>query len=158
MADEIAWELPEPFTIDLVVAKSDIDDYGHTNNTVYLGWCDRCAWAHSEAVGLDLARYRQLRRAMALRSSRLEFLAPSFEGDRIRVANWIVHADGRLRATRRYQIGRLDDGVTLMRAEMSYVCIDLDLGKPRRLPSEFAERYVVLPAVAQALEREQAGQ
>ncbi len=152
MADPIEWELPEPFTIDLEVAKSDIDDYGHTNNAVYLGWCDRCAWAHSEALGLDFARYRQLQRAMALRSSRLEFLAPSFEGERIRVANWIVHADGRLRATRRYQVVRLDDGVTLMRAEMSFVCIDLGSGKARRMPPEFAERYVVLPAVRHALE------
>lgn len=148
----IDWDLPEPFTIDLQVKPEHIDRYGHTNNAVYLSWCEDVAWAHSEAVGLAWADYEELKRAMAVRSTTADYLAPSFAGDRVRVGNWIVHVD-RIRATRRYQICRVDDATTLVRAECRFVCIDLVSGKPRRLPPEFAERYVVIPAVADALAR-----
>ena len=146
------WDLPDPFAIDVTVAEQDIDRYGHTNNAVYLSWCEQVAWAHSEAVGIDWARYRELKRAMAVRRTALEYLAPSFAGEQIRVANWIVMADGRLTATRRFQIRRLADGLTLLRGDILFVCIDLESGRPRRMPPEFAERYAVLHSVREALE------
>ena len=58
------WELPDPFAIDLVVHRDDIDQYGHTNNTVYLKWCEQVSWAHSEAVGIDWADYQRLHAAL----------------------------------------------------------------------------------------------
>ena len=152
---DLDWELPDPFTIDRVVAPEHIDDYGHVNNLAYLRWCEDVAWAHSEAVGLGLADYRRLDRAMALRRTSIEYKQPGFAGERIRIANWIVDI-GRLTATRRYQICRLDDGATLARASCDFVCIELGSGKPRRLPPEFAERYTVLPSVRAALEAPEA--
>lgn len=148
---EIDWELPDPFTIDLVVAADHIDAYGHVNNLAYLKWCEDVAWAHTDAVGLAMADYQRLDRAMALRKTFIEYKQPAFAGERIRVANWIVDI-GRLTATRRYQICRLDDGATLARARCDFVCIELGSGKPRRLPPEFRERYTVLPSVRAALE------
>jgi acyl-CoA thioester hydrolase len=152
----IAWDLPDPFTIDLVVGEGDIDHLGHTNNTVYHVWCERVAWAHSAAVGLDPQAWKSLERAMAMRSTQASFLAPSFAGDRVRVGNWIVACDGRLRATRRFQIVRIADGVTLMRAQSEWVCIDIATGRPKRMPEEFRRAYLVEPAVGEALARERA--
>ena len=150
----IDWDLPDPFTLDLEVQESDIDGLGHTNNTVYLSWCGQVAWAHTVAVGLDLVDWRRLNRAMALRKSELHFLAPSFLGERLRVANWIVSCEGRLRATRRFQICRLADGLTLARVLSQYACIDLASGRPRRMPPPFRERYLVEPSVRVALAEE----
>lgn len=157
MSDEVgaaepSWLLPEPFTIDVVVRPEDVDRYGHTNNAVYLTWCERCTWAHSEAEGMDFAGFEALNRAMVIRRSQMEYLAPSFEGDRLRVANWIVMNDRRLTATRRFQICRLSDGQTLLQGDIFYVCIDLESGRPRRMPAEFLERYEVLDAVRERLE------
>lgn len=149
----IVWDLPEPFTVDVVVSAQDIDEYGHTNNAVYLSWCDRVAWAHTAAVGLGARDHQRMGRAMVARRTHIEHLGPSLAGERIRVGNWIVFADGRLRATRRYQICRVTDGLTLVRAITMFVCIDLGTGRPRRWPAEFRERYVVLPSVQQALAR-----
>ncbi len=149
---EPRWDLPDPFAIDVVVSPADIDRYGHTNNAVYLGWCDQVAWAHSEAVGLDWERFQQLGRAMAVRRSELEYLAPSHAGETVRVANWIVRCDGRVRATRRYQLCRAADGLTLLRGDIHFVCIDLESGRPRRMPPEFRERYRVLDSVRRALD------
>lgn len=147
----IMWDLPKPFTVDLSVSEGDIDDYGHTNNAVYLRWCDEVAWAHAEAVGLGKGAHLRYRRGMAAYKTELQYVAPALLGDRVRVGNWIVHIDGRLRAHRRFQIVRTGDGTTLLRALTMYVCIDLDSGKPRRLPGEYTERYVVEPEVQQAL-------
>ena len=56
----MSWDLPTPFVIDLQVAADDIDGLGHANNAVYVSWLERCAWRHSQHLGLDLAEYRRL--------------------------------------------------------------------------------------------------
>ncbi|MEM7020688.1 MAG: thioesterase family protein [Pseudomonadota bacterium] len=150
----IIWDLPDPFTIELTVGDDDIDLYGHTNNAVYLSWCEQVAWAHSEALGIGWPEYDELQRGMAVRKTQIEYFAPSFANEQVYVANWIIEADGRLTATRRYQICRVNDGATLVRARSDFVCIDLKSGKPRRMPLIFAETYVVLPTVQAALEQE----
>lgn len=62
----MGWDLATPFIIDLQVAPEDIDGLGHANNAVYVSWLERCAWRHSQRLGLDLTEYRRLDRAMAV--------------------------------------------------------------------------------------------
>ncbi|HBO9600672.1 TPA: acyl-CoA thioesterase, partial [Pseudomonas aeruginosa] len=54
------WDYADPFVIDLRVLAEDIDGLGHANNAVYVSWLERCAWRHSQRLGLDLAEYRRL--------------------------------------------------------------------------------------------------
>jgi acyl-CoA thioester hydrolase len=61
--------------------------------------------------------------------------------------------DKKLRAERRFQVIRLDDGRTLLRARSFYVCTDLTTGKPTRMPAEFKTGFQLLPAVAEALKQ-----
>ena len=42
---------------------------------------------------------------------------------------------------RHFQVIRVNDGVTLLRAAMRFACIDLGNGRPRRLPPEFIAGY-----------------
>ena len=46
---------------------------------------------------------------------------------------------------------RVSDGRTLLRALIHYVCIDLDSGKPRRMPPEFVSSYQPIDAVRSVL-------
>ncbi len=147
----IAWDLPDPFLFDVRVRDDEVDGLGHTNNAVYLQFCERCAWAHADAVGTSWDEWRDLDRAMAVRRSELEYLAPSYAGEELRVANWLVRMDGRLRAIRRFQIGRPRDEITLLRGEIHYVCIEISSGKPRRMPPDFVRAYGVLDSVREAL-------
>ena len=135
------WDHPNPHTLEAQVEAQDMDGLQHTNNTVYVRWCERVAWSHSVALGLDLDCYRQLDRAMAITHSEFEYLAASHEGDKIVAGTWIVDWDGRLTMRRRFQIVRVDDGVTLLRGGMRFACIEISTGKPRRLPHEFVEGY-----------------
>ncbi len=145
------WDLPDPHVIEVRVGPEHVDGLGHVNNAVYVGWCGRVAWSHTRAEGLDLAAYRRLDRAMVVRETRLVYLQAAFEGDELQVANWIVHSDGRLRVTRRYQIRRPADGRTLLRGYSKFVCMALTSGRPKRMPAEFSAAYVVPPRVAEAI-------
>jgi acyl-CoA thioester hydrolase len=135
------WDHPDPFTIETTVKPSDIDGLNHTNNTVYVQWCEQVAWAHSVALGLDLAVYKHLNRAMVITHSEFNYLQASRKGDEIIAATWITDWDGRLTMQRQFQIIRASDGVTLLRGSMRFACIDLASGRPKRLPKEFIAGY-----------------
>lgn len=135
------WDLPQPFVIQIDVAPSAIDEYEHANNAEYLRWIEQVSWAHSESLGLCLARYRELDRGMAVHRHELDYLAPAFEGDRLRLATWIIDLEGRLTLTRRFQLIRPSDGRTLLRARTRFACIELSSGRPRRLPDEYRRIY-----------------
>ena len=85
---------------------------------------------------------------MAITRSEYDYLQASREGDRVAVATWIVEWDRKLTMSRHFQVIRIDDGVTLLRARMRFACIEMSSGRPRRLPQAFIDGYgpVVLTA------------
>lgn len=146
---EALWDYPRPHEMQTRVAEQDMDGLNHTNNTVYVKWCEQTAWSHSVALGLDLDVYRELDRAMVITRSEFDYLAASRAGDEVAVGTWIVDWDKRLTMQRRFQVIRVGDGTTLLRAAMRFACVELSTGRPRRLPPEFIQGYgpAVLAAV-----------
>ncbi len=136
-----AWDYPNPFIIEVTAEETDIDSYNHVNNSVYVRWFDECARDHSKAVGVDTDAAAELGNGMAVRESNIQYLSSAYLGDKVLVANWIVKNDGRLRATRHFQLIRQSDGATLVRAKLDYVCIDIATGKPCRMPKLFQDKY-----------------
>jgi acyl-CoA thioester hydrolase len=145
------WDLPSPHIHRVVATSADIDGYGHVNNAVYVTWLDHTAWSHSTALGIPPESCIEGRRGMAVWRTQVNYLAPAFAGNRVDIGTWIVASDSRLRCARRFQMRRADDGVTLLRALIHYVCIDLDSGKARRMPPEFVAGYQPLEIVRDAL-------
>jgi acyl-CoA thioester hydrolase len=144
------WDLPTPFLASVAVIPADIDAYEHVNNAVYMTWFDRAAWEHSAALGLPIEKCLQLDRGMAVLRSVISYLKPAVLGDTIRVATWLLPADGKLRVRRRFQVRREEGPVTLARAEIEYACIELSSGRPVRWPPEFRENYVSRDEVVRA--------
>lgn len=140
--------LPAPYTDTHRVAAGEIDEYDHVNNTVYLQWLDRIAWAHSAVLGLPIDRCLALRCGMAVRHTRVDYLEAARLDDLLLLATWIVVCDGRLRCTRRFEIQRTADGKRVLDAEIDFFCMNLDTGKPCRFPKEFTECYLPMPEVA----------
>ena len=136
----IEWDHPDPFTIDIEVAATDIDSFGHVNNTVYLRWLTECAWAHSAAVGLPEEKCVEMRRGMAVRAIHVELLASAYEGEQLVLGNWLTNVN-RLRATRVYQLVNPARELTLLRGHVNFVCVNLDDGRPARMPPEFETGY-----------------
>lgn len=137
----LPWDYPDPHLLHTRVAAQDIDGLQHTNNAVYVRWCEQVAWSHSVSLGLDLEAYRRLDRAMAITRSEYRYLQASREGDEIIAATWITSWDRRLTMRRHFQVLRQADAVTLLRGEMEFACIELSSGRPRRLPPEFVDGY-----------------
>lgn len=144
----MTWDHPNPFTLRVSPQAADIDGLNHTNNAVYVQWCEKVAWAHSESLGLALADYHRLDRAMAIHRGEYDYLLPSGLGDAMTLGTWLFRGDAKVTMERRFQLVRDSDGATLMRGRWQLVCIELGSGKPRRMPPAFCEAY--LPAAVDA--------
>lgn len=142
MITEMSWDYPHPFTLPVAPQAHDIDGLQHTNNAVYVRWCEKIAWAHSEALGLGLADYQRLDRAMAIRRGEYDYLLPTLPGDQLTLGTWLVASDGKLTMERRFQLIRNRDQVTMLRGRWDLVCIELSSGRARRMPPEFSGVYL----------------
>ncbi len=138
----MAWDYPNPFTQPAVPQAVDIDGLQHTNNAVYVQWCERIGWAHSEALGLSLLDYQRLDRAMAIRRADYDYLLPTQLGEELTLATWLSASDGKLTMERRFQLIRARDQVTVLRGRWNLVCIELSSGRARRMPAEFCAVYL----------------
>ena len=144
MASDVPPLIPQ-HRIDITVDDADIDAYNHVNNSVYLQWCDRTAWAHSLALGVTVEHCVALRRGMVVYRVELDFLRGALRGDLLSAATAIVATDHKLRVTRRFEIRRA--GELLAAARIDYVCMNLDTGRAARLPPAFVDAYVRMAAV-----------
>mgnify|MGYP003590996677 CR=1 FL=1 len=143
--DKIDWDYPTPHIIALTPLPEDIDGLSHTNNAVYVQWCETVAWSHSASIGLDISDYQRLDRGMAIRHAEYDYLRPSTLGDRLLLGTWLTGSDRRISLERRFQIIRTSDFTTILRGRWELVCIELSSGNPRRMPEEF--RQIYLPAM-----------
>ncbi len=139
------WDLPRPFKLRVTPQADDIDGLNHTNNAVYVRWCEKIGWAHSDALGLSLTDYQRLDRAMAIRRGEYDYLLPTALGDELTLGTWISASDGKLTMERRFQLLRDRDGATVLRGRWALVCIEVSTGRPRRMPPAFCDIY--LPAL-----------
>ena len=135
------WDRPAPFVVPVSVEQRHIDELGHANNVHYLEWLQTCTWQHSVEVGLPPDDMLATGYAMAVREVRMQYLSATFVGDQLWVGDWLVSNDGRLRATRAFQILREGDEACVMRAEIDYICINVESGRPKRMPEVFATAY-----------------
>jgi len=135
------WDVQEPHVLEVEVSAADLDGFGHTNNVVYLGWLERVAWAHSQALGLGIDDYRTLGTGCVARRHELDYLLPTFAGDRLMLGTWIESIDQRLTMWRAYQVIRVGDGRTVLRGRTQWVSVDFVSGRPKRMPPEFVAAY-----------------
>ncbi len=147
----MAWDYPNAFTQLALPQADDIDGLDHTNNAVYVQWCEKIGWAHSEALGLNLADYRRLDRAMAIRRGEYDYLLPSTLHEELTMATWLFNTGSKLTMERRFQLIRNRDQATILRGRWDLVCIEVSTGQARRMPPEFCQAYLpacVIPTVS----------
>ncbi|CAD0187233.1 hypothetical protein RUESEDTHA_04145 [Ruegeria sp. THAF57] len=125
------------------VTADDLDGFHHVNNTVYLKWLDATVWEHTRHVGLSEEACLELNRGMAVARHEIDYLSSARLEDEVVVFNWVSLNDHRLRASRRFQVVRLRDGQTILRAKSDYVCTNLTNGRPARMPEIFKTAYPV---------------
>jgi len=136
-----AWDVAEPFVLSTHVSAEHIDEFGHANNVQYLRWCEQVAWEHSRSLGLSIERYRELGCGCVARRHELDYLLPTFVDDELLLGTWVAENDGRLSSWRAYQLIRVADARTVLRGRTQWISVDMNSGRPRRMPPEFVAAY-----------------
>lgn len=139
MSEQI-FDIDDPFLHNVEINPGDIDGQGHVNNAVYLRWMDLAAYAHSCALGYDWEKYQQLGATFVVRRHEVDYFAPALSEDRIVVATWPCDMH-RFTAYRRHQIVRGSDAKTLVKALTKWVFVDLETGRPRRMPKSLIDAF-----------------
>ena len=138
---QLDWDYPNPFTVSVKVSDNDIDQLGHTNNQVYLDWMMKAAYGHSESLGLSVNDYLSMGVAMVAKRHEINYMSATFLNDNLIVGTWIATNDNRFQSMRKYQIIRINDQRTTLRAETDWVSLNINNGKPERMPDEFIRCY-----------------
>jgi len=135
-------EHPQPlrFELELVAGPGDIDDLGHVSNITYVSWLQLAATEHSAAVGWDQAAYRALGSVFVVKRHEIDYRAPAYDGERIRMRTW-VEWWRTASSLRRTDIERVTDGVVLASAATLWALVGLDSGRPRRIPEELRRAF-----------------
>ena len=116
----------------------DVDPFGHLNNAVYLSYTQEAANEAGLAYGVSHASSSEAGLGWALKRSRIEYLRPALLAEMVQIKTWLTSLR-QASAVRFYSITRDSDGEQLARAESHWLTVDLDSGKPRRLPQWMRE-------------------
>lgn len=136
--------MPIPvYTYKVVVSLSDIDENKHANNQCYLRWMNEAAIAHSEANGWTAQRLLELGQNWFARRHTIEYLAQATEGDQLEVKTWIYDWKT-VRSLRKYRFTRLSDGVIVAEAETLWAFVNLETGRPVRIPQIVADSFIIV--------------
>ena len=123
------------------VSAEEIDELGHAGNVEFVKWLQHAAVDHSTALGWPGSRYRELGAGWVVRSHRITYLKPAYEGDRLEVRTWVA---GMRTASslRKYEI-RKEDGTRIAVAETDWAFIDYAAERPLRIPPEVRAIFTI---------------
>jgi acyl-CoA thioester hydrolase len=132
--------MTQPFTTHLKVRHNEIDALGVVNNAIYQQYLEQAAVAHSEHLGFDLDRYRELGGVFVMRRIELEYLHPAIADDILAITTWLLEIRGAC-AIRRYEVRKHREPDLLLTAEALWVWVDMDTMRPRAIPNEILESF-----------------
>jgi acyl-CoA thioester hydrolase len=133
------------YRIEITVPVEVVDGNRHVNNVAYVQWMQDAALAHSAASGCSSIT-QGLGATWVARTHHIEYLSPAFAGQVICVLTWV--ADFRkVRSLRRYKFIREADQKVLARGETDWVFVDAATGRPRGIPPEIKNVFVMVPGV-----------
>jgi acyl-CoA thioester hydrolase len=135
---------PSPiFRDEFTVPESAIDENGHVNNVAFVQWMQDVAIRHFDAAG-GRAVMEAAGAAWVVRSHQVEYLGPTFAGERVQVLTWVANFNRAL-SMRCYRFLRASDGQLLVRGETLWVFVSTRTGRPLRIPEDLRQVFPLLP-------------
>jgi acyl-CoA thioester hydrolase len=128
------------FTHRRKVTWREIDLAQHVNNAVYLDYMDDAGNDVLHAFGWSFQRMQQAGFAIVIRRNQIQYHQPALSGDELAIDTWVSNVR-RSTATRHYAIRSGSDGCLLAMAHAYCVWIDLENGKPIRIPKAFLASF-----------------
>ncbi|MDQ7028873.1 MAG: YbgC/FadM family acyl-CoA thioesterase [Ardenticatenia bacterium] len=143
-AKDVPWdrfpEAPPPppgvFRTRRRVEWRDLDTEGHVNNANYLSYLEDCGVQVATAFGWPVRRMSEAGFAVIARRLRIEYRLPAVLDDELEIATWLSNVR-RATAVRHYVIHRVHDGALIARARTLWAWVNLQTGRPIRIPDAF---------------------
>ena len=128
------------FTLRLTVQSAELDELGHVNNVVYLGWIEQVARAHAEAVGAGFTEMSAMGVVAVVRKHSLHYHRSALLGDEIEIQTCLTEGGG-LRAVRKNRVINALSGDLLVDGETEWVWINPGTGRPKRPPEALLAKF-----------------
>jgi acyl-CoA thioester hydrolase len=128
---------------EMIVPQTAIDRNGHVNNVEFIQWMQDIAVRHFRAI-IGFEALKAVGAIWVVRSHHVEYLSPTFEGERIQLVTWVVSC-GRVRSLRRYKFVRSSDNKVLVRGETDWVFVNATTGRPMSIPAEIQRAFILVP-------------
>jgi len=131
---------PGMFTTRRPVRWRDIDAAGHVNNASYLAYIEDCGVEVAAAYDWPMSRMMEAGFGIIARRYQIEYRLPAFLDDELEISTWVSNPR-RVTAIRHYTIKRVKDGALLARAHVLWVWVNLETGRPIRIPKNFLDAF-----------------
>ena len=131
---------PGVYVVHRPVAWQDLDTQQHVNNAVYLDYLEESGIGVAAVYGWSMSRMIDEGFGIVARRYRIEYLAPAVLGDELRISTWVSDVK-RATAVRHYRIERQEPETLLARAHVLWVWVDLETGRPVRIPENFRRDF-----------------
>ena len=119
--------------VDLTIYSYECDALGHLNHAAVLTLFERARWESlARGPGMDLFHRNGV--IPVVRKASVEYLAPAFPGDILRIEMTVVHR-GTTSWTIRHSATRIADDVRIAEGDIVLVCVDR-AGRPTPPPEE----------------------
>jgi YbgC/YbaW family acyl-CoA thioester hydrolase len=122
------------------VRSCHVDSFGHVNNAVYLQFCEGARNDYLLERGLSFASLAAWNAGPVLTRANLEFKRPARTDDRLLIYGE-VRMEGRVRFWIRHEIVDGEGGAKVCLADLEFVFVALDTGKPVRVPPPFMRAF-----------------
>lgn len=119
----------------------ELDPRGVVKPTVLQGYIQEGAMKASAAFGYDYDWYMGHKQVWVARKLTLRYYADALYGDQLEMRTWISDAR-RVQSHREYDLRRVRDGASILRARTNWVYVDLESMRPVRFPDEFLEALI----------------
>ena len=127
------------YTAHVTVRHDELDRFGRLHPGVYLRYLAHAAVEASAAAGCDGAWYARAGAMWLVRRSTLAVARPARAGERLAIRTW-VEDFRRVRSHRRYAV-QAADGAPVLDALTDWVYVDVESGRPRRVPRELETAF-----------------
>jgi acyl-CoA thioester hydrolase len=131
------------YRYDITVPAAAIDENGHLNNVEYVRWMQSAAIAHANATPCTQATHA-VGATWVVRSHRVEYLRPAFEGEQLAILTWIASIR-KVRSQRKYKFFRVSDQAVLAHCETDWIFVDAQKGTPLAIPQSVASAFEIIP-------------
>ncbi len=128
------------FTWQFGVRSYELDAFGHVNNAVYQNYLEEGATRASADAGYPYTWYFEHQRAWVVRKMTIHYQTPLRYGDGAVLRTWVSDFH-RVYSHREYDLRRAGDDKPVVRARAKWVYIDLQSGRPQRIPPEFEAAF-----------------